>query len=508
MPILKINHDLQWLSARIPAPVWGRFPKSVEHLSDYSRSVLPETLFLVRPGPSFRWEFVQDALDRGATFLISDRSSRSDWERRPELKKSVESLAGLSFVEDIQRWSGQFASSWWGEPSRSLKVIGVTGTNGKTTSSFLTRSVCVSSGLPCGLLGTVVFQMGGEEEEAPQTTPGALQIQSLFAKACRAGITAVSMEVSSHALEQDRVAGTHFSVVHFTNLTQDHLDYHHDMERYFEAKRRLIVWGNPDGSHPVAVVHLGDPRGVSLVDELRREGRVVLSYGERPDADIRPGRVDVGLSGIRGILDTPKGPLEIESALSGHYNLQNIMGAVGTGLALGLPLEGIREGVHSLSGVPGRFERIDSGKGFSVIVDYAHTDDALANLLSAVRPITPGKVITVFGCGGDRDRGKRPRMGSVAGKQSDFVILTSDNPRTELPEAILDEVEPGIRATDTPYLRILDRKTAIFEAISRARPGDSVVIAGKGHENYQILGRNKIHFDDREVAREALGVRL
>ncbi|MHB1605134.1 MAG: UDP-N-acetylmuramoyl-L-alanyl-D-glutamate--2,6-diaminopimelate ligase [Leptospirales bacterium] len=508
MPILKINHDIHWLSARIPAPVWGRFPNSVANLSDHSRSVLPETLFIVRPGPSFRWEFVMDALDRGASFLVSDQSSLSDWERRPELKRRVESMAGLSFVEDIQTWSGHFASSWWGDPSRFMKIVGVTGTNGKTTSSFLTRSICSASGLPCGLLGTVVFQMGGEEEEAPQTTPGALQIHSLFAKARSGGLTAVSMEVSSHALEQNRTAGIHFSVVHFTNLTQDHLDYHHDMERYFEAKRRLIVWRNPDGSHPVAVVHIGDPKGMSLVEELRREGRMVLSYGERTDADIRPGRMDVGLSGIRGVLDTPKGSMEIESTLSGHYNLQNIMGAVGTGIALGLPIDGIREGVRSLSGVPGRFERIDSEKGFSVIVDYAHTDDALANLLRAVRPITPGKVITVFGCGGDRDRGKRPRMGSVAGKGSDFVVLTSDNPRTEFPEAILDEVEPGIRETNTPFLRIADRKTAIFEAIRRARPGDSVVIAGKGHENYQILGREKIHFDDREVAREALGVNL
>ena len=505
MPILKIQHDVHWLSGRLPAPVWGSFPKTVDHLSDHSRSVLPETLFLVRPGPAFRWEFVLDALDRGATFLVSDRSSLPEWERRPELKKRVEAVAGLSFVEDIQTWSGQFASEWWGNPSASLKVVGVTGTNGKTTSSFLTRSIYAASGLSCGLLGTVVFQMGGKEEEAPQTTPGALQIQSLFAQARAGGLLAVSMEVSSHALEQNRVSGTHFSVVHFTNLTRDHLDYHQDMERYFEAKRRLVVWRNPDGSHPAAVIHLGDPRGRRLVGELRTMGRTVLSYGEDPDADIRPREVEVGLSGIRGSLVTPRGILEIESALSGHYNLQNVMGAVGTGLAMDLPTEGIVEGVRSLSGVPGRFERIDSGQGFSVIVDYAHTDDALANLLDAVRPITSGQVVTVFGCGGDRDRGKRPRMGRVAGERSDFVILTSDNPRTEPPEAILDEVEPGIRETGTAYLRIADRKEAIFEAIGRARPGDSVVIAGKGHENYQILGREKIHFDDREMAREALG---
>ena len=347
--------------------------------------------------------------------------------------------------------------------------------------------------------------MGREEEEAPQTTPGALQIQSLFAQARSSGLKAVSMEVWSQALKKARVSGTRFSVVHFTNLTRDHLDYHQDMEKYFEAKRRLMVWTNPDGTHPVAVVHAGDPKGKILVEDLRKMGRSVLSYGESPEADIWPKDVEVGLSGIRGGLMTPSGVLVIESPLSGHYNLQNIMGAVGTGLALGLPLSGIMAGVRALSGVPGRFERIDSGKGFSVIVDYAHTDDALANLLDAVRPITAGQVITVFGCGGDRDRGKRPRMGRVAGERSDFVLLTSDNPRTESAEAILDEVEPGILETQTPYLRMADRKEAIFEAIRRARPGDSVVIAGKGHENYQILGREKIHFDDREMAREALG---
>ncbi|MHB1285351.1 MAG: UDP-N-acetylmuramoyl-L-alanyl-D-glutamate--2,6-diaminopimelate ligase [Leptospirales bacterium] len=505
MPNLKIQHDTQWLADRIPVPFWGGFPKTVDHLSDHSRSVLPETLFLVRPGPSFRWEFVQDAMDRGAIFLVSDRSLLPDWERRPELKKRIEAGGGLSFVEGIQSWSGRIASEWWGSPSSFLKVVGVTGTNGKTTSSFLTRSICSSSGLACGLLGTVVFQMGGEEEEAPQTTPGGLQIQSLFAQARSSGLKAVSMEVSSHALEQDRVSGTHFSVVHFTNLTRDHLDYHQDMEKYFEAKRRLMVWTNPDGTQPVAVVHMGDPRGRSLVEDLRKMGRTVLSYGETPEADIWPKDVDVGLSGIRGGLMTPSGVLEIASPLSGHYNLQNIMGAVGTGLALDLPTEGIMDGVRALSGVPGRFERIDSGKGFSVIVDYAHTDDALANLLDAVRPITPGQVITVFGCGGDRDRGKRPRMGRVAGERSDFVFLTSDNPRTESAEAILDEVEPGILETQTPYLRVADRKEAIFEAIRKACSGDSVVIAGKGHENYQILGREKVHFDDREMAREALG---
>jgi UDP-N-acetylmuramoyl-L-alanyl-D-glutamate--2,6-diaminopimelate ligase len=326
----------------------------------------------------------------------------------------------------------------------------------------------------------------------------------VFAESPQNGLKSVSMEVSSHALDQDRLAGTIFSVVHFTNLTRDHLDYHRTMEAYFEAKRKLLMWENPDGTHPVAVVHTGDEYGARLAKELERDGRRVLTYGEGADAMIRPIHVDVGLSGIRGTLRTSRGEMSIDSSLSGHYNLQNILGAVGCGEALGLSTEKIAEGIHSLSGVPGRFERVDSPAGFSVIVDYAHTDDALSNLLSAVRPVTRGKVITVFGCGGDRDRGKRPRMGNVAGRLSDFVVLTSDNPRTENPESILDEIEPGLRETGTPYVRVSDRKSAIFDAIRRARSGDAVVIAGKGHENYQILGKEKIHFDDREMARLAL----
>ncbi|MCL4461520.1 MAG: UDP-N-acetylmuramoyl-L-alanyl-D-glutamate--2,6-diaminopimelate ligase [Nitrospirae bacterium] len=488
-----------------PPPVWGRFPETVSSLADNSRQVEDGTLFLVRPGSGFRWEYVDEALDRGASFLVADHTAFSEIDSRPELSVRIRDIAGLSLVEDLPRTAGQLASAWWSDPSVSLKVVGVTGTNGKTTSSFLTRAVCRSGGMPCGLIGTVVFDVGKGESEAPQTTPGALLIQSLFADSLRNGLKAVSMEVSSHALDQGRLEGTTFSVVHFTNLTRDHLDYHRTMEAYFEAKSKLLFWKNPDGSHPVAVVHTGDEYGERLAKELEKSGRRFLTYGEGPEAGIRPLQVDVGLSGIRGKVRTPRGDLFIESSLSGHYNLQNILGAIGCGEALDIPPEKIVEGIRSLSGVPGRFERVEAPTGFAIIVDYAHTDDALSNLLRAVRPVTRGKVITVFGCGGDRDRGKRPRMGKVAGSLSDFVVVTSDNPRTEDPEAILDEIEPGIRETGTPYVRLTERKSAIAEAIRRALPGDAVVIAGKGHETYQILGKEKIHFDDREIARLVLG---
>lgn len=498
------THDRNWLSRRLPPPVRGQLPESVVAIEDHSRQVVPGTLFLVRPGAGFRWEFVEEALDRGATFFVIQRDQLSELVQRAELMERLEKMAGISLVDDLAGTVGSLSSEWWGEPSTRLRVVGVTGTNGKTTSSFLTRAVCRAGGMPCGLIGTVVFDVGEGEAEAPQTTPGALYIQSLFARSLKNGLAAVSMEVSSHALDQGRLSGTAFSVVHFTNLTRDHLDYHKTMEHYFQAKRKLMFWSNPDGSHPVAVVNIDNTYGQNLAEELLRSDRTVLTYGEGAGAMISPRGTDVGLSGIRGTIRTPGGEMPIESSLSGHYNLQNIMGAIGCGIALGLPLEQISEGISSLRGVPGRFERVDFPAGFSVIVDYAHTDDALSNLLNAVRPVTKGKVISVFGCGGDRDRGKRPRMGKVAGELSDFVVLTSDNPRTESPEAILDEIEPGLRDTRTPYVRIADRKVAIYEAVRRARPGDAVVIAGKGHENYQILGKDKIHFDDREIAMQAL----
>lgn len=495
----------RWLADHIPSPFKGRFPKTVPHFTDDSRSVRQGSLYVVRPGQGdLRWDYVSDALDRGASFLVSDDARRSEWEGQVELLERIGKYAGLSFVPAIQEWSGRMASAWWDDPSRSLKVVGVTGTNGKTTSSFLTRSIFQAGGWPCGLIGTVVFDVGAGSTDAPQTTPGALELHSLFAEALNNGLKAMSMEVSSHALDQDRVSGTTFSVVHFTNLTRDHLDYHKDMDAYFTAKKRLLLWTNPDGSKPVAIINDDDPRGGPLAGELRGKGHSFLRYGSDDSLDIHPAEMQIGIAGIRGTIRTPAGPVDVESSLSGQYNLSNIMGAIGTGIALGLPTSAISSGIRKLAGVPGRFERIDGPGEFSVIVDYAHTDDALQNLLAAVRPVTIGRVITVFGCGGDRDRGKRPKMGKVAGERSDFVVMTSDNPRTESPESILDEIEPGLKATGTPYDRVADRKAAILEAIRLARPGDTVVIAGKGHETYQILGREKIHFDDREIARDAM----
>ncbi len=494
--------DRDWLVSILPTPSWGEFPDEILGLSDDSRKARSGDLFFHRPGKgSQSLPFLRDALGKGVRMVVSDIAFFPEIQQEP-IFRSVPFL----FTSDLTGLMGTVASGFWGNPSERMTVAAVTGTNGKTTSSYLLRSVLVESGIPCGLIGTVVFDLGGEVVEASQTTPGILELHRLFAEGDARGLRGMSMEVSSHALDQDRISGLSFSVVLFTNLTRDHLDYHPDMESYYQAKSRLFFRQNPKGSMPVCVVNGDDPWGKRLAGEIRQSGRRLLVIGEGEGADIYPLTVSMGIDGIRATVRTPAGDVPLESTLTGHYNLMNLLGVIGGGIALGISPDTIAKGIAGQKGVPGRFEVIRSDREVSVIVDYAHTDDALENLLLAVRPLCRGRIITVFGCGGDRDRGKRPRMGEKAGKWSDYVIMTSDNPRTEDPEFILDEIEPALRATRTPYERIADRKTAIGRAIRMANPGDSVVIAGKGHENYQILGKEKHHFDDREVARDALGV--
>lgn len=500
----KIGQDprkREWMEKNLPPPVLGCFPGDLTGLSDDSRTVEKGNLFVIRPGGDRNPAHLDEALSRGASLLLGPESLLAQVAQRLGERGSP---VGLCVVPDIQEATGVVASAWWDHPSGRLDIIGVTGTNGKTTSSFLTRGILESAGARTGLLGTVWFDVGEGMIEAPQTTPGALFLQESFRRALENGLSAISMEVSSHALAQERVAGTFFRVVHFTNLTRDHLDYHRTFEEYFRAKSRLLFWINPDGSIPHAIVNGEDPYGKILLEELRASGRPVTSYGHDSSFDIHPLTTKITLDGIHVRLATRSGKIGIESRLPGDFNLMNIMGSVGCALALRLGPEKIEKGVRGLSGVPGRFERVNPGGDFAVIVDYAHTDDALLNILSSLRPLTSGRVITVFGCGGDRDRGKRPRMGKIAGEHSDLIILTSDNPRTEVPEAILDEIEPGIRETGATYLRIVDRKNAIRKALVEARPGDAVLIAGKGHEPYQIIGKTKTSFDDRLIAREIL----
>lgn len=493
------NRD--WMERCLPPPVFGAFPEFLTGLSDDSRCVEEGYLFIVRTGAELNLDHLDEAIRRRVSLLLAPQAHLAAICRRlGELGSSVP----LCVVGNIREATGVVASSWWENPSRQLDVVGVTGTNGKTTSSFLTRNILESSGHRTGLIGTVWFDLGNGIIEAPQTTPGPLFLQESFFRAMENGLSGISMEVSSHALDQDRVSGTAFRVVHFTNLTRDHMDYHKSFEDYFRAKSRLILWNNPDGTVPVAVVNGDDPYGKILIGRIRAEGRPFISYGHDNSLDIHPLQKEVSLDGIRGWVETRKGRVRVESTLPGEFNLQNIMGAIGCALALGLPLGRIEEGIQSLAGVPGRFERVNPGGDFAVIVDYAHTDDALQNILSSLREVTTGRIITVFGCGGDRDRGKRPRMGKVAGLLSDIVVVTSDNPRTEDPEFILDEIEPGIRESGREFIREADRREAIGRAIGLAKPGDAVLIAGKGHESYQVLGKTKTSFDDREVAREWL----
>jgi UDP-N-acetylmuramoyl-L-alanyl-D-glutamate--2,6-diaminopimelate ligase len=398
---------------------------------------------------------------------------------------------------------GVLAGRFYGQPSQHLKLIGVTGTNGKTTTTYVCKAILESDGKPTGLIGTVAYVIGSEQVSASHTTPGALELQSLLKRMVQAGLQAAVMEVSSHALALDRAAGCRFDAAVFTNLTQDHLDFHNNMEDYFQAKLRLFTGLAPAGR---AIINLDDQYG-----ERVRAATVAPAWTyaiDRP-ADIRAEGVRISLEGVQFTVRTPFGSTVIRSALVGRHNVYNILGAIGVGLHQGVPLATIAAGVSSLANVPGRFERVRTDQSFTVVVDYAHTDDALYRLLTTAQTVKTGRIITVFGCGGDRDRGKRPKMGRVAALYSDITVVTSDNPRTEEPMAIIREVEPGVQAglKEKGSGRVLiepDRRKAIKIAVNEARPGDLILIAGKGHEDYQIIGTTKHPFDDRVVAREAI----
>jgi UDP-N-acetylmuramoyl-L-alanyl-D-glutamate--2,6-diaminopimelate ligase len=372
-------------------------------------------------------------------------------------------------------------------------MIGVTGTNGKTTVTYLCRALLESVGRRVGIIGTVAYQIGQQQKAASHTTPGSVELQALLASMVEAGLDSAVMEVSSHALAMDRVSGCEYDIGVYTNLTQDHLDFHSDMEDYFDAKLKLFTGLSSRGakSHPKrAIVNTDDPRGIRVSQATRVP---VWTYAIEKPSDIRAENVRLSLSGTSFTAVTPMGRAVIESRLVGEHNVYNILAAIGVGLHEGLTPAQVAHGLQQVVNVPGR---------------YAHTEDALMRLLKAAQTVKTGRIITVFGCGGDRDRGKRPKMGRAAGNLSDVVFLTSDNPRSEAPLAILAEVEVGLRDVARPapfrYEVIADRREAIEAAIREARSDDMVLIAGKGHEDYQIIGTTRLHFDDREVAREAI----
>jgi UDP-N-acetylmuramoyl-L-alanyl-D-glutamate--2,6-diaminopimelate ligase len=395
------------------------------------------------------------------------------------------------------------AAAQWGDPSREMQVIGITGTNGKTTTAYLVASIFDAARIPCGILGTVAYRVGGVVRDAVRTTPEAPDVQKLLREMVDRGCGACAMEVSSHALALHRADAMRFAAGVFTNLTRDHLDFHDNMEAYFQAKRRLFELLPRDAP---SLINVDDPRGAALTAV---GGRPVTYAISRP-ADITPGALSFSLDGLAFDIRTPRGRLRANSKLVGRPNVYNILAAVSVAVALDLPFDAIERGVQALTGVPGRFEMVSlPSDEVKVVVDYAHTDDALRNLLETARPLAAGRVITVFGCGGDRDRTKRPLMGAVAGRMSDVVVITSDNPRSEDPERIIEEIQRGItpdtrRSPEQALLAVVDRRGAILKAIEMARPGDLVLVAGKGHEKYQVIGDSVLPFDDVAVAREAL----
>jgi UDP-N-acetylmuramoyl-L-alanyl-D-glutamate--2,6-diaminopimelate ligase len=388
-------------------------------------------------------------------------------------------------------------------PSHELKLVGITGTNGKTTTAYLVASIPEAAGEPVAMTGTVEYRLGKDKKKAGRTTPEATDMQRLLRQAVGIGCQTAVMECSSQAMDFHRCDALDYAVAVFTNLTRDHLDYHKTMENYWYAKQRLF--DGRLGSRPkTSVINLDDAHGVELADRLKREGLRVVTYAVRSGADITAHDSEFSLAGMRFRLRTPETEIHFHSPLVGPPHVYNTLAAVASGLALGYSLEVITKALSKCTGAPGRFERVPHEGDFAVVVDYAHSDDALLNVLRTAREVTKGRIITLFGCGGDRDRSKRAPMGEAAGLLSDVVILTSDNPRTEDPNQILCDAEEGIQKTGKPYEKIADRREAIHHAIAQARTDDLVLIAGKGHEDYQILGREVFHFDDKEVAREAL----
>jgi len=476
--------------------VLGALPATVSGLAYDSRKVAPGDLFVAIPGlKQDGRRFVDDALARGAAAVVLEGADAL--EGRP---------TGRVLVPSSRAALARLADAYFGHPSASLIVVGITGTNGKTTTSYMVDALLRARGLETGLIGTVEYRIGAERVAAGQTTPEALELQGLMRRMLDAGVAALAMEVSSHALALSRIDGTEFDVAVFTNLTQDHLDFHVTMEAYGQAKRRLFELVAA-GAKPArsAVVNADDPAGLSMVAGLPLR---TVTYAIRGRADVRPARWSSGGEGIRMSVRTPVGHVEIASSLVGEHNVMNLLAATGVGVALGMAPTDIAVALATVTSVPGRFERVEAGQPFLLVVDYAHTPDALERTLETARKLvgSGGRLGVVFGCGGDRDRGKRPLMGAIGARLCDRVWITSDNPRSEQPEAIITEIVAGIPgglAVDR-HETISDRKAAIRSALAWARAGDVVVIAGKGHETYQIVGTDVLPFDDRAIARAVL----
>ncbi len=472
-----------------------------------AQEVRPGGLFVAVKGFSADGhDYIAQAVAQGAAAVVCERPLEAD--------------AVMVPVEESRKALADLAATFYGHPSRELTVIGITGTNGKTTTSYLIESVLQAAGIATGVIGTINYRYGGRLFDNPVTTPESLDLQRILAEMRAADITHVVMEVSSHALDLYRVHGCAFDIGVFTNFSQDHLDYHKNMDHYWACKRKLfsdLLPAYPGKTLQRGVINVEAPKGRELAGEMDLP---YLTCGQNPADDIWTSSPRFDLNGIAVCIHTPQGESQIHSHLTGRHNLENVLNSVGVGIALDIPLKTISNGIEALENVPGRLERVSNHMQRFVYVDYAHTPDALENALLALRALTADRIITVFGCGGDRDRAKRPRMGAIAARLSDLTLVTSDNPRTEPPEQIIAEVVAGARQESITeyssaglekgfrgkgYAVVQDRRRAIALSVRASRPGDTILIAGKGHEPYQIIGRQKLPFDDRQEAEKALG---
>jgi UDP-N-acetylmuramoyl-L-alanyl-D-glutamate--2,6-diaminopimelate ligase len=492
--------------------ITGETLKEIEGVAYHSNQVKKGFLFVAIRGMEVDGhQFIGEAIQRGAEAILLEE------------ERGISNRT-MIFVPNSRQALAKISSNFYGNSSSQVRLIGITGTNGKTTTTYLLESIFNKAGYPVGVIGTINYRFGQKRTPASNTTPESLDLQRILWEMVKEGISHVIIEVSSHGLDLDRVFGCQFDGVVFTNLTAEHLDYHKTLNHYFESKKKLFSESlmKSRKTRRFAVTNHDDPRGEEIVEGIDLP---VIRYGLSPSCDISADQVTSTFEGLSCRIKTPRGEFSIHSKLIGEFNVYNILAAVATGIAMDIPLETVKNGVESLEGVSGRFEKIDNRRGILVIVDYAHTHDALEQVLLGLKnvlrslPQVNGKMITVFGCGGDRDRTKRPLMGKVAATYSDLSILTSDNPRTEDPLSIMNEVEMGFKSlsllewhrdeigswrSKKGYLKVLDRREAIRMAIRLAQPSDTVLIAGKGHEDYQIIGKQKFPFDDHIEAKKAL----
>jgi UDP-N-acetylmuramoyl-L-alanyl-D-glutamate--2,6-diaminopimelate ligase len=488
--------------------IHGQMSLEIEGVAYNSKQVEKNSVFVAMKGQEVDGhDYIEEAIEKGARAVVLEDENRR--------------IRGIPtvVVPNSRKALGTISTAFFENPSAQMTLIGITGTNGKTTTAYLAESILRGAGFKTGLIGTIDYHFGGTVHTATTTTPESYDLQKILRHMLEEGISHVIMEVTSHALHQHRIEGCHFDIGVFTNCTPDHLDYHKTMDQYFESKTSLFTrfLRKTMKPHSLSLVNLDDPKGRLLWEKLFEPK---MSYGLNGERHISAKDIHTSITGLSAMAITPQGNFSLHSPLLGDFNLYNILASAGIGLALEVPLEEVRGGIEGLSGVPGRVERIQNEKGFHIFVDYAHTPDALERILRTMGKLKgAGRIITVFGCGGDRDRGKRPLMGGIACRYSDLAVITSDNPRTEDPAAIIEEIEAGMRTEsirkidpeelsggfkERGYVKVLDRRKAIRLAIKLAKPGDVVIIAGKGHEDYQIIGRKRFPFNDRYEIKEAL----